>query len=182
MRTNQEYKRHRNTHTREQKFICDMCGKNLSNRACLQLHFKYHMNIRKFKCEHCECRFVTSREVKDHTRAKHVVKMIACTYENCTETFDSEHWLNIHLRLHQTNYQFRCDVCGIACVNQYRLKEHKRIHTGETRVPCPFCGKVLSRIQHLRRHIESFHSNNSETATKPSRLLPGMKKEAISNG
>lgn len=162
--TKQQYKRHRNIHTHEEQFICDMCGKHLSNRACLQLHFKYHLNIRKFQCEHCALRFVTSREWKDHTRAKHSLKMIACTYANCTETFDTEFWLNIHLRLHQTNYQFRCEICGVACVNKYRLQEHKKIHTGESKSPCPYCPKVLSRPQHLRRHIESLHPSKVTTA------------------
>lgn len=142
-----------------------MCGKHLSNRGCLQLHFKYHLNIRNYKCDDCGLKFVTPRELKDHKRSKHSVKSIICTYANCTETFDSEHWLNIHLRLHQTNYEFRCDRCGVACVNKYRLHEHKKIHTGEAKTPCPYCPKVLSRSQHLKRHVETQHG---KTLEKPS--------------
>lgn len=164
----QTYNIHLNSHTREIKFICDMCGKELATKNSLRIHFRYHLGIKNHICQKCGHRFVTPRELRDHVEKRHdAVRAIACTYSDCSETFDSEYRLNLHLRVHETNYAFVCDICGAATVSKFRLRVHKKIHTGEMKRKCPICDKSLAHDNALRRHIRNVHNDKQKSPTGP---------------
>lgn len=112
-------------------------------------------------------RFVTPRELRDHVDKKHATsRAIACTYEDCTETFDSVYRLDLHLRVHATGHAFKCDICGVATVSQFRLRVHKKIHTGELIRHCPICQKKLAHENALRRHIRNVHGEKGSTESR----------------
>lgn len=135
-----------------------MCGKQLATKNSLRIHFKYHLGIKNHECPKCGHKFVTPRELRDHVEKKHAaVRAIACTYSDCSATFDSEYRLNLHLRVHETNYAFVCDICGVATVSKFRLGIHKKIHTGEMIRKCYICNKSLAHDNALRRHIKNVH-------------------------
>lgn len=162
----QTYNIHHNSHTREIKFICDMCGKSLATKNSLRIHFKYHLKIKNHVCSTCGHRFVTPRELRDHVDKKHAAfRAIACTYPDCSETFDSEYRLNLHIRVHETNYAWTCDICGVATVSKFRLRVHKKIHTGEMIRQCPICQKNLAHDNALRRHIRTVHGGDKKSIT-----------------
>lgn len=134
------------------------------------------MGIKNHVCPKCGHRFVTPRELRDHLEKKHAtVRAIACTYSDCSDTFDSEYRLNLHLRVHETNYAYKCEVCGVACVSKFRLGIHKKIHTGEMIRHCPICQKRLAHDNALRRHIKNVHGDKSKarngTVPKPQRTI-----------
>lgn len=158
-------------HTKEEKFICDFCGKIHYNKNNLRLHFKYHINAKDFKCDKCEHRFVTSGAMKDHIRRRHsTARSIACTYSNCSQTFPSEYLLALHLRVHETNYAFVCDICGVAVVSKYRLSQHKKIHTGVEIQKCPTCFKTLANLKSLKRHLRTVHSESRNGLGTPKNM------------
>lgn len=163
----QTYNIHHNSHTREIKFICDMCGKSLATKNSLRIHFRYHLGIKNHVCPKCGHRFVTPRELRDHVDKRHAAsRAIACTYSDCSETFDSEYRLNLHIRVHETNYAFVCDICNVACVSKFRLGIHKKIHTGEMIRQCPICNKKLAHDNALRRHIRNVHGEKNKITPK----------------
>lgn len=159
-----------------------MCGKSLATKNSLRIHFRYHLGIKNHVCPKCGHRFVTPRELRDHCDKKHAAaasRAIACTYADCTETFDSEYRLNLHIRVHETNYAHTCDICGVATVSKFRLRVHKKIHTGELIRQCPICQKKLAHDNALRRHIRTVHSSDKavtaeSVARKKSTLLSSM--------
>jgi KRAB domain-containing zinc finger protein len=46
---------HKQVH--EPKVKCQICSKEM-NKYSLGLHLKYHENLKKFKCDHCDKEFV----------------------------------------------------------------------------------------------------------------------------
>jgi len=70
---------------------------------------------------------------------------------------------------------FACDVCAKTFDCQTSLTHHMRSHTGQT--SCPVCGKVLSRIAHLKRHMEKIHPDSINYQFK--NLYPTMYEENI---
>lgn len=148
------------------EYICDMCGRYLSSKNHLRLHFKYHMANKQYKCDQCGYQCITPSILRSHIKRVHTPLAVACTYENCSETFSSEHKLNIHLRVHSTNFAFVCDVCGKAFVNRARLNEHKRIHEKVDTVNCPECSKTLSSVRRLRYHMNAYHSSGNIPKTR----------------
>lgn len=53
----------------------------------------------------------------------------------------------------QPSRQFVCDVCGKGFKLRHHLKEHVRIHSGETPYQCSACGKKFSHSGNYSRHI-----------------------------
>lgn len=144
-----------------------MCQKTLATKNSLRIHFRYHLGIKNHACTTCGHRFVTPRELRDHVDKKHATsRAIACTYEDCSETFDSVYRLDLHLRVHATGHAFRCDVCGVATVSQFRLRVHKKIHTGELIRHCPICQKKLAHENALRRHIRNVHGDKGSAESR----------------
>lgn len=173
----QTFKIHHNSHTHAIKFQCDICGKSLATKNGLRIHFRYHLGIRKHVCPKCGHGFVTPRELRDHVDKKHATsRAIACTYADCTETFDSVYRLDLHLRVHETNYAFKCDICGVATVSLFRLRIHKKIHTGEMIRECPICQKKLAHENALRRHIRNVHKNDNGTTEPASKKKSTLSK------
>merc|ERR1712013_322513 len=52
-------------------------------------------------------------------------------------------------------YKYVCQVCNKAFDIATSLNHHMKIHTGQT--SCTICGKVMSRVGHLKRHMKSVH-------------------------
>ncbi|XP_037084186.1 transcriptional repressor scratch 1-like [Pollicipes pollicipes] len=53
-----------------------------------------------------------------------------------------------------------CPVCGRQYTNPRSLEYHKKMHAGLT--TCVLCGKVSSKVEHLRRHLENVHKLSQE--------------------
>lgn len=159
--TKDELEVHSKVHTNKQHFICDVCGKICFNKVNILIHLKYHFGIKAYECSVCKHRFVRGLELKKHINRKHSANLLKCTYQNCTETFNSKYYLNIHLRIHDTGHAFVCDVCGVATVSEIRLSEHKTIHTGEKKRKCPVCDKMLSNQRKVILHLRSMHKSYS---------------------
>ncbi|XP_043204438.1 protein bric-a-brac 2-like isoform X2 [Amphibalanus amphitrite] len=49
----------------------------------------------------------------------------------------------------------RCPICCRGYSNARSLEYHKKMHAGLT--TCALCGKVTSKVEHLRRHLEHVH-------------------------
>ncbi|PWA30099.1 hypothetical protein CCH79_00009779, partial [Gambusia affinis] len=47
---------------------------------------------------------------------------------------------------------FKCDFCGRSYTNQWKFKNHYRIHTGERPFYCEICGQSFSGITNLKVH------------------------------
>jgi len=52
-------------------------------------------------------------------------------------------------------YKYVCQVCNKSFDISTSLNHHMKIHTGQT--SCTICGKVMSRVGHLKRHMKTVH-------------------------
>jgi len=55
----------------------------------------------------------------------------------------------------QDGYKYVCHVCNKSFDISTSLAHHMKIHTGQT--SCTICGKVMSRVGHLKRHMTTVH-------------------------
>jgi hypothetical protein len=49
-----------------------------------------------------------------------------------------------------------CDVCGKSFGSMKSLRYHYAVHTGRTE--CALCGKIMSRVSHLKAHMINVHN------------------------
>lgn len=120
---------------------------------------KIHRGEKNHKCTICGTRYVTSGELKSHTRHIHSSnKPFTCTFENCFRGFVTKSSLKTHLHAH-TGKLFLCIVCGKALCTAASLSEHKRIHDGMKSKQCSLCKCAFGNANSLKKHMRQIHSN-----------------------
>ena len=69
-KTNQNIKKHAETHVEGNPHICNICNKTYSNRPSLQKHISV-IHSELFSCEACEAHGMTRRSLTEHKRRLH---------------------------------------------------------------------------------------------------------------
>ena len=152
----------------EEPQTCTDCGKVLSSKEKLRLHIqRIHGNNKSHDCDDCGKGFTNKNDLKGHINQSHSRK----TCESCGKSVLNKLFLKKHLVFDHgiTDGAFICAVCPrtmFSSENGYKkhMKE-KHNHSGKNKIveelnPCPECGKVLSSIWTLRRHVQRVHGND----------------------
>nr|XP_009857958.1 zinc finger protein isoform X1 [Ciona intestinalis] len=112
----------------EEKFVCSVCSKQLSNKRNLEKHFEIHLDVKPFVCDLCG----------HSTRLKESLIM--------------------HKRLHTGEKPFKCDICNYATPDKSSLRRHKRRHSNEKPYKCSYCGYKCIQKHCLENHIRRKHT------------------------
>merc|ERR1712100_533265 len=79
----------------------------------------------------CEKAYVTSWELKAHSRLHSMEKQFKCTHVGCNKRLATKYSLEKHLRIHSGEKPFKCSHQG--CNKRFRqkchLKQHLSIHS-----------------------------------------------------
>lgn len=68
-------------------------------------------------------------------------------------SFTSNGHLNIHMRSHLKNKQFKCVECTKKFYTSKDLKIHMMLHTNERPFVCSICNKGFNRLNNLTKHV-----------------------------
>ena len=76
----------------------------------------------------------------------------------CKTKLSSTQSLRSHIRskhLEESQQQFKCQQCNVACGGAYALKVHMRVHSATGRpYLCAVCDKSFATVGHLNQHLE----------------------------
>ena len=80
----------------------------------------------------------------------------------CEKTFHHQDNLKLHEKYHaDLKIEKECSICGASGImGRHALTAHMEKHHS-TKMPCPFCNKMLSSRRLLNRHISRIHQNKS---------------------
>eukprot|EP00795_Rhopilema_esculentum_P010903 gene10903-19734_t len=108
----------------------------------------------------------SSQEKKDSGKQKE--KAFTCNL--CGKSFDKNHSLTRHLKIHTDQRPYQCEICSKTFRASFNLDYHKRTHIGKADrcVACPFCKKKVVIGRGARRHLRLYHGINcsNEDAAK----------------
>lgn len=130
-----QLREHAATHSQDQAFLCQTCGKNFKSSSALQMHRRSHIANEekpKFECNICNKTFGTKPNLMIHKRIhtgnlkennirfgalikkKHItfVGVRDHTCDTCGKSFVQKGNLDNHMLTHVSNTPFTCDICG----------------------------------------------------------------------
>ncbi|XP_067205496.1 zinc finger protein 675-like [Linepithema humile] len=150
------------THTRlnhrESPVICDVCGKTCRNSHSLYTHQKHAHYKAKYECPLCHRRLVTQENLDQHVLTQHEKKEKSVC-DICGKTFFENYDLRKHRRIHTGDKPYNCTVCGRAFARHSSLSQHLLLHTGARIYACDVCDKSFAQKAGLICHRKS-HSGN----------------------
>lgn len=84
-------------------------------------------------------------------------KVRAFTCDQCTKSYDAQHYLNRHKKIaHTIDRPFSCNQCPQSFKQKHHLVEHINRH-GSDIYFCQVCLKGLKRNSELTRHLKDVH-------------------------
>ncbi|XP_058834548.1 zinc finger protein 37 [Topomyia yanbarensis] len=126
-KTYDEMRSHSLSHP-ENQVVCEVCGTALKNAYSLKAHMERHEDSRKYSCEYCDYASNTKLALKAH--------------------------MSIHTK---SNWNKRCDVCGVMFRTSSRLKRHMESHDNERKYACEQCPVRFNTTNALRNHYIRVH-------------------------
>ena len=93
-------------------------------------------NQELFKCKKCQKIFESEESLKNHISSYHSNR-IKCEF--CTKDFSKNNFFEVHIKTeHEEAEKFKCEICEMTFVLEWRLKKHRNIHT-EQATNMKFC-------------------------------------------
>ncbi|XP_076827576.1 uncharacterized protein LOC143474132 isoform X2 [Brachyhypopomus gauderio] len=150
------------------RFICNICGKSLSSKYSLTVHYTLHTGERPYACTQCGKRFVNKTNLQIHQNIHTGAKPYVCTL--CPKSFSDPSPFGRHKRMHSKELQqsshspkctFICNICGKSLSTKQGLTYHLTMHNGGRPFTCTWCGKSFVQKHNLKIH------QNIHTGAKP---------------
>ncbi|XP_030378193.1 zinc finger protein 664 [Scaptodrosophila lebanonensis] len=171
-------------HRLPKEYKCEYCTRNYTTVKYLNIHIKMsHPHPNAFKCDECEATFDVDRALESHRRKAHTeftcklcskvykssrtllrhvqghsgLRQYKCDFENCGKSFVNQHNLSSHRRVHSTERNYVCELCGYRSRYREALIVHRRTHTGEKPFKCETCERCFASKSLLNEH-QAMHS------------------------
>ena len=146
---------HLTVHGIGDRFKCDQCDRNYSNKNNLKRHIKEHSSCRQ-TCTQCGKMFNTPNNLKQHITNVHSEKRFKC--EQCEKIFSTIASLNAHKNAVHVLKTFKCDQCKYRSKRNSDLKKHINLVHNGVFCKCDLCDFQGSSSD-LKKHKESIHEN-----------------------
>ena len=108
---------------------------------------------RMFHCTRCDKQYTTKSGLRMHAESMHEGVMFKCSYENCPQQFNRRMALRRHLRSHEGNFTYTCEICGRGFFTNDFFTSHMNSHYGIKAFECGLCGKKYAHSSALTRHL-----------------------------
>ncbi|XP_055374816.1 zinc finger protein 431-like [Condylostylus longicornis] len=157
----QNFNYHMKKHMNENVFVCDFCKKSFITKYQLSSHRWIHTGagFENHECEQCGKKCRTSYELEIHMRFHKQLRQYQC--EICSKSFILKVHLKQHMVTHTGERNFICNApgCNKSYTTVSSLKKHKDIHLSdsEKNISCEHCNKKFSMQFILKDHIRKSH-------------------------
>ncbi|XP_060571896.1 zinc finger protein 2-like [Ruditapes philippinarum] len=145
-----ELLRHKQCHSIETKYVCDICGNSFNQRDTLQKHIHSIHDGITFTCNICHKVYSSKSSLNKHTLSH--MENEEC--DLCHKLFKRS-YIQEHKKLCSNPVRekiHRCNLCNKSFFEQRYLKEHMNYTHGSQRYSCPMCGAPFQHRKSLLEH------------------------------
>lgn len=86
------------------------------------------------------------------------VLFVFSIYRLCGKAFNQPYYMTIHMRIHQKEKPYQCNLCGVSFVTSSHLGRHMKSHNNIKPHRCKECDRAFILPGHLQDHIRSQHT------------------------
>ena len=117
--------------TERKKFICDICGLQLTAKLSLKFHRQLHEGSNEFVCAECGKGFKLLKYLKDHQRIHRGDDEKKFQCEFCGKKYWTKKEIQNHVTTHTNEKPFPCNYCNLSFANTFQRRKHsKAVHDG----------------------------------------------------
>lgn len=157
-------------------FKCRNCIKVFRTKSQLKCHENYCLGLFPYECksDHCDKKFATVSQLKNHTKLKHDKKFVAiCSI--CNIGFVKMADYKNHKITHSTDKKYSCTKCDNSYKSLYNLRFHMKCHNEELPYACPICKKGFMRKEYFEAHVNKHNGIKKYGCTICQKKFPSQK-------
>ncbi|OXU31167.1 hypothetical protein TSAR_006479 [Trichomalopsis sarcophagae] len=152
----------KSVHTTSRPYLCEDCGSDFKNPASLRHHRirKHQPTNNKKECTVCH------KMIPVYSMSKHMHTHKAYTIQcpHCDKMFKNTSTLKQHIRIHEDQRQYKCDMCGVGFNRRDGLRLHMKVHLkadsrGLKECSCQLCGEKFPNHSMLVIHRNRTHKD-----------------------
>ena len=110
-----------------------------------------------FQCDFCPTTCGRKTDLKIHIQKLHSNDTPQLC-KKCGESLPDRYNFKLHMKSHEGEKCFKCDLCDYAGVSYRHLEAHLLTHSGDKPYECDQCDMAFRHRQLLRRHKNTYHN------------------------
>lgn len=131
---------------------CKICSKTFSKNANFRQHMRIHIKL--YKCNSCQKSFPNQHTLNRHSAVHSSIQPTCPICDHKVKRFST---LKRHMRVHNSEKNFKCQICLKAFSLQLNLEKHLLRHVIGKRYQCYMCtfsSKTLAKLKfHFTKHV-----------------------------
>lgn len=177
--TTYEMRKHCRIHISKNGYCCCFCNLVLEERTDFHQHFLqcYEVNrsttaVFEKRCRVCGSFFSDSRNLANHMKFHNPDKQFVC--QVCYYSFTEPYMLDTHVQIyHNPRSSNRCPLCSLNFTSRPALHVHIACHTGEKPFKCNVCHLALATDTKMRKHLSTHNCPPKSEITNTSTEIIG---------